>query len=142
MVAFSRQMLSMVPSRGIENANIGISALKLFKRLGLETQFAKEWELIKDHCDACLVRAHSVFLRDGEPTLEWWKMHRNFAGWILPTAAMDICMEAEGDWQSIAEHVWAVHDNSAVGQKLMAGAVRQLGLEKITLRSSGLLSCS
>lgn len=134
LVAVFRQLLSMPPTKSLEHANIGISVLKLCHRLSLQNKYANEFAVAKHHLDACLCRTYTAFKTEDQSTRAWWTAHAGFGSLILPEASLEKTLNVETDWKSVAAEVHEVHDSSDIGRRLMAGAVRNLELEKVDLK--------
>ena len=130
-VALLRQVLQMPPVKSLENANVGISVLKMCERLNLPLSFPKEWECIKSHMDAVLLRTLVAFKGEEQSTSIWWNAHSAFASLILPKDAMNKVMQEETDWKDVRAEVATVHDSSLVGKHIMAMAMRMLELEVV-----------
>ena len=134
LVALLRQVLKMPAIKSLENANIGISILKLFAKLKIHESFPSEWAAVKAHFDMCLVRTLAAFKSEEQTSSVWWEVHKDFAKLLLPERSMEAALSCETDWASVQAEVQEVYESSEVGRRLMARAIKQLETESVGAR--------
>ena len=138
-VAFFRKLLQMPPTKFLENAYIGISVLKMCARLDVPGSFRIEWQIVKSHMDAVLLRTLTAFKAEEQNTSNWWADQKSFAQLILLQQSLEKVLAVETDWKDVSTDVEAVFESSLVRKHIMARAMLMLELEVVDTKVSELM---
>ena len=131
VVGLYRTLLRLSPSVSVLITEMLMDAMAMVRRMDLQSKFPAEFQHVRKHFDATLVKSLAAFKQHGQSAQLRWDSSRPCAALLLPEVAVDACVQCRTTWADVATELASVIQSSDVGKRLFASAWRDLQCARV-----------
>ena len=124
-VGLCRGFSLISPSQSFANSELILSFLLYCSKHAAGTVLKDEFELMKPHFEAALLKSYTYSKSQHVSISVWWASVRDRVGDVLGVADFETCLACSTKWEDVKDALGRVC-STTVGAKIFAGAQRQL----------------
>jgi hypothetical protein len=124
------------PMSSQEQCTIVLELMRFVARLDLKDAFPREFDIMKKIFDTACCKSASTFKANGVSSFAWWTRHKEIAELLLPSAALEKCMNNKSEsWSALETELLEVVTACELGERLFLKASQTILRQRLTLCS-------